>query len=178
MFNTTIFKRDKKTKTSFSQLKNNLKAKWFSNPNHAWIKNSNKTTACCDYFIDSLNETSISQILNFPKNISLIKIDNNWSYSISNDEDSAHILLFSDFIKFINNLSVPKGAALFAHEIAKIIFYEKKLDEIALKMVADAFVCGIGLGNELQDILLECRQTETITKRINHLTFLLQKSDL
>lgn len=78
--------------------------------------------------------------------------------SVLYEEKMAHtIILFQEFYQFARSGSPLRAAAILAHEMGHIYHrhHERKLSTLEKQIEADHFAYLLGLGRELQDILID-----------------------
>ncbi len=179
MFQTTLFRREKQTRMSLIERRNELLLSIRQRPQHQWIESFPKILLSIEFIVNAFDHQKLDQFEKELKNI--ILINGSGSFSITAHASDIHyIILQADAIDTLCTNSPTKGAAILAHEIGHILSGHTIDDARTQKgqMEADAFAASLGLGNELQDILLEHKSADELSHRINHLTIILSKSEL
>ncbi|MCK5883336.1 MAG: hypothetical protein KAG61_06590 [Bacteriovoracaceae bacterium] len=180
MFQTLIFKRDKKVQKSLLDRRDDFRIKWLNVPGHHWISSNLRILAAFEFVVDSLSHSTLDKFSAHKNEIIFLNTSGLYTLSVTAEAGVDYIVLFPETIELIASSSTAKAASIITHELGHILAGHSpaRAKSIEGQMEADHFTSEVGLGNELQDLLLEFRPSEAITKRINHLTVLLTRSNL
>ncbi len=164
----------KKTSTPDSVVNNEQKKmliqKLLNDPNHEWIKNDRIMARS---FIDLWAKLKPQHVQFFLKNdVFFIKCNALLSCAIGKTGEHQLILVFPDLVKILKSASPDHGLAILAHELGHIYYQhtEFKIETLKAQIEADDFAFELGLGEELQDILLDHNDSMDCKVRISKLT--------
>lgn len=138
-----------------------LKLKFFSHHEHAWIIQSNFLRRNFDMFLDILPEN----VLKFVVNEEVLFIKTNGKYAFSVAPKSHVIVIFPEIYQALNSFHFDRGFMVIAHELGHIISGHSKgvHDPLEAQVEADRFAIQLGYERELEQFLEE--QPESIEKR-------------
>ncbi len=155
---------------SLSELKTNVINKILGNKQNQWIKSYPTMYKSIEIIINASNETHL-QKLDSLNEVLILKNEGMYSCAISNLKDKNIILAFPSLIKIFKSASYLRGAAIIAHELGHLIHEhsKKNIDTLKAQIEADTYAFEVGLGEELQDFLLEFNSEESRV-RVAYLT--------
>ena len=95
-----------------------------------------------------------------------------YSCSLGLEERCQVIIVFPDLLRMLKALVPHLGLAVLAHELGHVFHrhYTKNVDTFQAQLEADAFAVRLGLGRELQDILLQYPESDECLARLRALT--------
>ncbi len=159
-----FFSKDRQNK---SQLRQNFRTHFYSQPEHAWVLETG-AVALFDELFSRLPAGILEAMMS--KYPMCFVPHEKLSTKTSGLTGMNTIVIFPAFKKLLLS-SKRSGLAYLAHELA-FVLYElegENNDPLMAEVEADKFVCDLGLMNELEELLLML--DETIEKRLR-LTYL------
>ena len=167
-----FFKR--KTKT-INQMRGEVKRAFFQSSHHAWISEDRYIKRAFVFLLDNLTEEGLA-FLHPNKNAAFfIKGNGRLGTALGTKKNTHLILVYPDLIKMLTSGAPLMGVAVLAHELGHLIKGHsfKMIDPLEAQCEADQVAYEMGLGNELQEVLMDQPNTLETKVRISRLTSLI-----
>lgn len=148
---------------------------FYQSPHHQWIKRNPKVKRVFDILIECLQmEPTIDQSLSTMGEIIFLPASGKLACTLQGQDSSKFIVVFPDLLQIIHSASPMRGVAILAHELGHIYCQHgenpKNLSTLECQIEADAFALTLGLGKELQEVLLDNGLDIDSRVRISQLT--------
>ena len=156
---------------TFIQKKEKFRERFFSSAHHSWIEEEKGYKKAFTLLIDCFDQDTLDFFLN-AKMVAFIRASGTLSCAITPPRNLHTIIVFPDLCKLLTSASLTSGLAILAHEIGHIVLRHSgsEIDQLKAQIEADAYAVRLGLGHELQDILLDYPQIEDCRVRVSYLT--------
>ncbi|MBK27048.1 MAG: hypothetical protein CME70_23795 [Halobacteriovorax sp.] len=166
------FKR--KTKT-INQKRSEIKEAFFKSPHHNWISEDRYIKRAFAFLLDNLNEEAINFLYPNKQEAFFIKGNGRLGTALGAKKNTHLILVYPDLIKMLTSGAPLMGVAVLAHELGHIVKGHsfKVIDPLQAQCEADEFAYEMGLGNELQEVLMDQKPNLETRTRIARLTSLI-----
>jgi Zn-dependent protease with chaperone function len=161
----------KKTKT-LGQKKAEIKEAFFLSPHHAWIESDRYIKRAFAFLLDNLSEESISFLYPNRNEAFFIRGNGRLGTALGTKKNTHLILVYPDLVKMLTSGAPLMGVAVLAHELGHIVKGHsfKAIDPLQAQCEADQFAFEMGLGHELQEVLMDEVATIETRTRIARLT--------
>ncbi len=142
-----------------------------SKKHHQFIGNNQTIKRAFLILSETLNANAINA-LGFGHNIIFVQTTGQLSCAIAPNTHTPCIIIFPDLHKLLLSGAFMNGVAVLLHEIGHIVLKhsEMNIDTLEAQVAADKFVAELGLGSELQDVLLDHQNSIDCKVRISYLT--------
>ena len=161
----------RKNKSSDIKTKRALFLKRFlEDANHRWIAEDRLVKRGVGLLIEALHEKHLDFFSKHPTY--LIPCQAHLSCAIGRTQNHHLILVFPELLQILRSASSIHGVAVLAHELGHIYYQhtENKIDTLQAQIEADDFAYQLGFGEELQEILLDHKNSIDCRVRIAKLT--------
>ncbi len=164
-----FFKR--KTKT-LGQKRDEIKEAFFQSPHHSWINDNRYIKRAFAFLLDNLSEEAINFLYPNRREAFFIKGNGRLGTALGTKKNTHLILVYPDLVKMLTSGAPLMGVAVLAHELGHIVKGHsfKVIDPLQAQCEADEFAYDMGLGHELQEVLMDEVPTIETRTRIARLT--------
>ncbi|MCO4792287.1 MAG: hypothetical protein KC493_01150 [Bacteriovoracaceae bacterium] len=148
-----------------------FRKEFYSKPHHHWIKDDKYLKRNFDRFIEILPIELINHIWS-KRPIAFIPANGRLSCAINSNEHMSFILIYKDLQQILNSGYPDRGLAILTHEIGHLFYRhdERNIDPLEAQVEADRLCVMLGLGRELQEVLLDSATGIESRVRISKLT--------
>lgn len=124
-------------------------------PHHEWIKENKYIIHSFQKLFALISDGQLEKIRH--EKIYFLKANALYSCSISLQDKCNIIMVFPDLQRMLQALVPDKGLAILAHELGHILnqHYARPIETLKSQIEADRYVIDLGLGLELQEVLLD-----------------------
>ncbi|MCY4524034.1 MAG: hypothetical protein OXB84_04775 [Halobacteriovoraceae bacterium] len=166
-----LFKNKKESRDSFFIQKKKFKKAFFDKEHHCWIKQNSAYQKAFSLLIDSFDQKTLD-FLKREKEIVFLQASGKLACSLSAIAHSHIILVYPDLTKLLKSAFFLRGVAVLAHELGHLYHNHgsKDIDPLQAQIEADQFACKLGFGYELQEVLLEYKNSIDCRARVGFLT--------
>lgn len=135
-------------------------------PHHDWIKENKYLTHSFQKLFSLLTDYQFEKVRQHK--IYFLKANALYSCSISLQDKCNVIMVFPDLQRMLHALVPDKGLAILAHELGHIVnqHYARVIESLKSQIEADRFVIDLGLGLELQEVLLDYPDSKECRTRL------------
>lgn len=146
-------------------------------PHHEWIRGDRYLVHAFSQLFDRLNENQLAYFRT--QRTYFLPANAQYSCSLGLSEKCFVIIVFPDLLRSLKALVPTQGLAILAHELGHVYHqhYRRQVNALEAQIEADEFAFNLGLGHELQDVLLQYPESEECQARINVLTTRLSQKD-
>lgn len=164
-----LFKR--KTKT-IGQRRTDIKESFFASSHHAWINEDRYIKRAFAFLLDNLSDEAINFLYPNRNEAFFIRGNGRLGVALGAKKNTHLILVYPDLIKMLTSGAPLMGVAVLAHELGHIVKGHsfKMIDPLEAQCEADEFAFDMGLGHELQEVLMDQTPTIETRTRISRLT--------
>jgi hypothetical protein len=163
-------KFSKTQKRSFGD-KRIFRRDFYAKSHHQWIKEDRYLKRNFDRFIEILPIELINHIwTNRP--VAFIPANGTLSCAINSTEHMSFILIYQDLLQILHSGSPDRGLAILIHELGHLFYRhdERKIDPLEAQVEADKLCTMLGLGEELQEVLIDSATGIEARVRISKIT--------
>jgi len=163
---------------SLADKKKKFFKQFFSSDFHEWILDNKYYERAFRILVESFNGQVLDFFLN-NKSVVFIKANGRLSCALSSLEKYHVVIIFPDLCQIFESASPMRGVAILAHELGHIYYNHSAQTILPLKaqLEADAFTASLGLGSDLQDVLLDYPKSEECRIRAEYMTSLMTVKD-
>lgn len=135
-------------------------------PYHQWIKEDKYLSHSFQSLFGMINEGILERMIQ--SRIYFLRANALYSCSLSMPEKGHAILIFPDLFRMLRALVPEKGLAILAHELGHIYHQHstRGVETLKSQIEADQFVIDLGLGLDLQEVLLDYPESEECQMRL------------
>lgn len=164
-----FFKR--KTKT-LGHKRQEIIESFFKSPHHSWIEEDRYIKRAFHFLLDNLSEEAINFLYPNRAEAFFIKGNGRLGTALGTKKNTHLILVYPDLVKMLKSGAPLMGVAVLAHELGHIVKGHsfKVIDPLQAQCEADEFAYEMGLGHELQEVLMDEVATIETRTRIARLT--------
>ena len=164
-----LFKR--KTKT-INQMREEIKDAFFVSSHHAWISEDRYIKRAFAFLLDNLTEEAVNFLHPNMNEAFFIRGNGRLGTALAAKKNTHLILVYPDLIKMLTSGAPLMGIAVLAHELGHLVKGHsfKVIDPLEAQCEADQVAYEMGLGNELQEVLMDQPYSIEAKVRISRLT--------
>lgn len=146
----------RKTKT-IGQLREEIKDSFFKSSHHAWMSEDRYIKRAFIFLLDNLSEEGLNFLHPNKNEAFFIKGNGKLGTALGAKKNTHLILVYPDLIKMLTSGAPLMGVAVLAHELGHLVKGHsfKLIDPLEAQCEADMFAYEMGLGNELQEVLMD-----------------------
>lgn len=165
----SLFKRRTKT---FKQKRDEIKEAFFRSSHHSWISKDRYIKRAFAFLLDNLNEEAIRFLHPNKNEAFFIRGSGRLGTALGAKKNTHLIIVYPDLVKMLTSGAPLMGVAVLAHELGHIVKGHsfKMIDPLQAQCEADEFAYEMGLGHELQEVLMDQGQSIETKTRIARLT--------
>ena len=143
---------------------------FFSLPFHQWIVDDPHLKRIFQILLEMLDDRAINYFQQ-QRPVAFFYSAGKYSCCLGAIGNFNSIIVFPDLIKILKSASLEHGLAILAHEIGHLLYDHSNLQihPLQAQFQADDFVCQLGLGKHLKDILLDHENLEECKLRLQYL---------
>ena len=144
---------------------------FYSEAHHQWIIEDKYLKRNFDRFIDLLPIELINHIWS-NRPVAFIPANGTLSCAINSTEHMSFILIYQDLLQILNSGSPDRGLAILVHELGHLFYRhdERKIDPLEAQVEADKLCTMLGLGEDLQEVLMDSATGIEARVRISKIT--------
>ena len=149
--------------------KDRLYKKVFRISENGWILDNKYALRCIEILFDSLPPPCLKYLSSLE--LLFIRSDGILASTVAPRKKTHLIIIYPELFKMMRSASPLRASAVLAHELGHIILKhsERQINPSTAQIEADHFVAQIGLGRELQQVLLGYDGTPDYPERVNAL---------
>lgn len=148
---------------------------FFQNPHHSWIERNPTIKRSFKILMECIEmEPALDRELSLKGEILFLPAHGKLACTIQGRGKSKFIMVFPDLIEIMYSAAPMRAVAVLAHELGHIHHRHgenpKNLSTLECQLEADTFAHQLGLGRELQEVLLDNGLDLDSRVRVAHLT--------
>lgn len=159
-------------------MREEIKEAFLNSSHHSWINEDRYIRRAFVFLLDNLTEEAINFLHPNKNEAFFIKGNGKLGTALGARKNTHLILVYPDLIKMLTSGAPLMGVAVLAHELGHIIKGHsfKFIDPLEAQCEADQVAFEMGLGHELQEVLMDQPTTIETRTRIARLTAMIISS--